>query len=91
MKLLFSIFFLFPIGVFAQNVGIGTNTTHSTALLHIELGASITNGVLVTGVVNGSSTLPNLGGGSSLMFYPGKSAFRAGSVVGTQAHFLFKY
>jgi len=66
-----------------QSVGIGTNTPHSTALLHVDLGTSTTNGFLVTGAFNGASSVPNLGPGSRLMFYPGKGAFRAGVSYGT--------
>src|SRR2546421_13126363 len=83
----FSLFF-FPcllIGLYSktQSVGIGTNTPHSTALLHVDLGTSTTNGFLVTGAFNGASSVPNLGPGSRLMFYPGKGAFRAGVSYGT--------
>jgi hypothetical protein len=67
----------------AQNVGIGTPTPDTTALLHVHLGTSTTHGFLVTGTVNGSATIPNLGTGSRMMFYPGKAAFRAGYVDGT--------
>ena len=67
-----------------QNVGIGTNTPNANALLHINTGASTTKGFLVNGTYNGSSTIPDLGAGSRMMFYPGKAAFRAGSVSGPQ-------
>jgi hypothetical protein len=66
------------------NVGIGTTSPNATAKLHVDLGASITNGILVTGTYNATSTTPNLGAGSRMMFYPGKSAFRAGYVDGTE-------
>ena len=64
----------------AQNVGIGTNSPNSSALLHIELNGNVTKGLLVSGNYNGSATVPSLGSGSRLMFYPGKAAFRAGFI-----------
>ncbi len=69
----------------AQNVGIGTAAPNANALLHVDLVASTTKGILVSGAVNNvSSTVPDLGEGSRLMFYPGKSAFRAGYVAGNE-------
>ena len=68
----------------AGNIGIGTITPNSTAALHVELGSSTSNGVLVSGTYNAASTVPSLGAGSRMMFYPGKAAFRAGYVSGTQ-------
>jgi len=65
---------------FSQNVGIGTTTPNSTALLHVNLSTSQTKGLLITGNYNSSSTIPDLGSGSRLMFYPGKAAFRAGFI-----------
>ncbi|MES2772572.1 MAG: tail fiber domain-containing protein [Bacteroidota bacterium] len=70
--------------VTAQNAGIGTTTPNANALLHIDLGASLTKGVLVTGTFDLNGTVPNLGSGTRMMFFPGKSAFRAGVVSGTQ-------
>src|SRR6266404_2837894 len=67
-----------------QNVGIGTATPEATALLHVYLGTSTTQGFLVNGTVDAASTVPNLGIGSRMIFYPGKAAFRAGYVNGTQ-------
>ena len=70
--------------LYAQ-VGIGTATPNAASLLHIDAGTSTTKGILITGAYNFSTgTVPNLGGGSRLMFYPGKAAFRAGFVDGTQ-------
>lgn len=66
------------------NVGIGTTTPNSTAKLHVELGTSTTNGMLVTGTYTTTATIPDLGAGSRMIYYPGKAAFRAGRVTGTQ-------
>ena len=76
-------FCIFFIKLHAQ-VGIGTATPNATALLQVDAGTSLTNGVLITGTSNVSATVPNLNAGSRLMFYPGKGAFRAGYVDGTQ-------
>lgn len=65
-------------------MGIGTSAPSGTAVLHVDLGASTADGVLVTGTYGAGSTVPNLGAGSRLMFYPGKGAFRAGGVLGAQ-------
>ena len=69
--------------LYAQ-VGIGTATPNAAAVLHVDAGTSTTNGLLMTGTYNSSATVPNLGVGTRLMFYPGKAAFRAGFVNGTQ-------
>jgi len=68
----------------AQNLGIGTITPNPAALLHVELGTSTTKGFLVTGTYDFNSTVPSSGAGGRVMFYPGKGAFRAGVVTGTQ-------
>jgi hypothetical protein len=59
------------------SVGIGTATP--TAVLHV----AGTYGFLVTGTL-GNGTIPATGIGTRMMFYPGKAAFRAGYVDGTQ-------
>ena len=70
--------------LYAQ-VGIGTAKPNAAAILHVDAGTSLTKGLLITGTFNGvGSTVPNLGAGSRLMFYPAKAAFRAGYVDGTQ-------
>ena len=69
--------------LYAQ-VGIGTATPNATALLHVDAGTSTTKGLLLTGTYNASATVPSLGAGTRLMFYPGKAAFRAGNVNSTQ-------
>ncbi len=68
----------------AQNVGIGTATPQPTAKLHIDLGTSLTDGFLVTGNSGpiGTGSVPDLGAGSRMMFYPAKAAFRAGITTG---------
>ena len=66
------------------NVGIGNSLPDANAMLHVNIGSSTAKGLLVTGTYNGASTVPDLAGGSRLMFYPGKAAFRAGYVAGTQ-------
>jgi hypothetical protein len=70
---------------FAQGVGINSTgaAPHPNALLHVDVGAT-TRGFLVTGNTIGGASVPNLGAGRRLMFYPGKSALRAGVVSGTQ-------
>ncbi len=77
---------LFSASSFGQ--GLGVNSTgaapHTSAMLHVEVGTSTTKGLLVTGTDNSISTVPDLGTGSRLMFYPGKAAFRAGHVDGNQ-------
>lgn len=82
------IFLLLPLiismYVTAQSVGIGTTTPNANALLHLDIGSSTTKGILITGIDNLTSTVPNLGSGSRLMFYPGKAAFRAGYVSGSE-------
>ena len=68
-----------------ESIGIGTTTPHASALLHINAGLNGAKGLLVTGFdVYPSVTVPDLGSGNRLMFYPGKAAFRAGSVDGNE-------
>ena len=69
--------------LYAQ-VGIGTATPDASTVLHVDVGASTTKGLLISGTYNSSAMVPNLGAGTRLMFYPGKSVFRAGFVDGTQ-------
>lgn len=88
MKLLFTFMFLSATCQLsiAQSVGIGTTTPNAFAALHVDV-PSANNGLLVTGTINTSvSTIPDLGAGSRMMFYPGRSAFRAGYISsgGTQ-------
>jgi hypothetical protein len=78
------LFFSFPLSSLAQNVGIGTSSPNPSALLQIDAGNDMAKGLLVSGVFSLNGTIPNLGGGSRLMFYPGKGAFRAGTVNSTQ-------
>ena len=68
-----------------SKVAIGTNLgTGNNALLQVGTGVNTNLGFLVSGNTGASSTVPDLGAGSRMMFYPGKSAFRAGYVSGIQ-------
>ncbi len=84
MKKTFFVYMLvfIALNAFTQNVGIGTTSPNSAALLHIDVGSSFSKGLLITGTAT-SGTVPNLGAGARLMFYPGKAAFRAGYSFGT--------
>ena len=70
------------------NLGIGATSPQYTLEVagdaRFELGTSTTEGLLVTGTFAAGSSVPNLGGGSRMMFYPGKSAFRAGRATATE-------
>ncbi|MBI5415515.1 MAG: hypothetical protein HZA29_01740 [Candidatus Omnitrophica bacterium] len=59
-------------------VGIGTTTPRT----RLELGTD--GAILATGTYGSGWTEPNLGGGTRLLWYPRKGAFRAGYVNGTQ-------
>lgn len=62
-----------------KNIGIGTATP--TELFQISLIND--EGILIDGAYSAAS-VPNLGASTRMSFYPGKSAFRVGSVDGTQ-------
>ncbi|HMJ48265.1 MAG TPA: hypothetical protein VK498_13110, partial [Ferruginibacter sp.] len=79
----FALTFLSP-ELIAQNVGVGTLTPNPNAMLHVDLGLSTSKGFLVAGIYDAASTIPDLGAGSRMIYYPGKAAFRAGNVTGTQ-------
>lgn len=68
--------------------GVAVNTTgaapNTAAILHVDLGVSLEKGFLITGTSSALALMPDLGRGSRLMFYPAKSAFRAGWVNGTE-------
>ena len=66
----------------AQNVGIGAGSPN--ALFHVNVGPAVSRGILVTGNYHSLGSIPDLGPGTRLMFYPGKGAFRAGSAYGTE-------
>lgn len=72
------------LNLFAQNVGIGTAIPNANALLHVDLGLSNSKGVLFSGSFNSVSTVPDLGAGSRLIYFPGKAAFRVGRITGTE-------
>jgi hypothetical protein len=81
--------FLFPMLLIAgkllsQNVGIGTNTP--SALLHTHGLQTGGGNVLFEGSVKmqNPGPAPISGGGTRMMWYPDKAAFRAGSIVGSQ-------
>ncbi len=69
--------------IYAQGVGVNNSNTapHPTAMLHVDLGADLDKGFLITGISTPGSSSPDLGAGSRLMFYPAKCAFRAGNVT----------
>jgi hypothetical protein len=67
------------------NVGIGTGFDLPAALLHVNGTGTGEGNVVFTGQFNNSpGPAPALGGGTRLMWYPDKAAFRAGCVTGTQ-------
>src|SRR5690349_18720781 len=70
--------------VSAQNIGIGTNTPNIAALLHVDIKTSKTKGFLISGALDPSATIPDLGAGARLIYYPAKGVFRTGYVDGTQ-------
>ncbi|HZV71063.1 MAG TPA: DUF1566 domain-containing protein [Saprospiraceae bacterium] len=61
------------------HVGIGTDAP--STYLHVDVGTHISDGFLVQGNSSGSATVPDLGAGNRMMFYPAKGAFRAGGVA----------
>ena len=81
--LLLAVSYLLTTIVSAQ-IGIGTTSPNPASVLHISAGSNLTKGFLVTGTYDFNSTVPDLGAGSRVMFYPGKGAFRAGVVTGTE-------
>ena len=64
----------------AQNVGIGTNQPQTR--LHVEQGNVLFKGPALFPATPGS--LPVSGAGVRLLWYPGKAAFRAGVVTGSE-------
>ena len=86
---IFSLLIIFCCGLVkftsAQSVGVGTTTPNASAVLQVDMGSNLTKGFLVTGVYNfNGSSVPDLGSGSRLMFFPGKAAFRVGSITASQ-------
>ncbi len=65
------------------SVGIGTSDPDASALLHVSTDPGNTKGFLVTGNYNAPSSVPDLGEGTRMMFFPGKASFRAGYAIGT--------
>jgi hypothetical protein len=68
-----------PLFTIRGDGSVGIDTATPAANLHV-LGL---NGFLVTGK-HGSGTIPAMGSGARMMFYPKKAAFRAGYVDSTQ-------
>ncbi len=66
----------------ASCVAIGTSSPEPTAQLYVNINdaALDPHGFVVHGDDDGNVPFPSLGAGSRMMFYPGRSAFRAGSV-----------
>ena len=62
----------------------GFGNTAYNARLHVDIGGTYDLGFLVSGNANAAAVLPNIGAGSRMLYYPGKSVFRAGYVTGTQ-------
>lgn len=60
------------------NVGIGTNP-NLNGRLHVNVGSNYSLGFLVTGYSSSTGSVPDLGYGTRMMFFPGKAAFRAGA------------
>jgi trimeric autotransporter adhesin len=79
-RVAFFTFFLFPLCLMAQNVGIGTSTP--AALLHTNGTATGGGNVLFTGSFKQSNPgpPPATGAGTRMMWYPDKAAFRAGHI-----------
>jgi hypothetical protein len=77
-RVVFIAFFLSPICLMAQNVGIGTATP--AALLHVNGTATGGGNVLFTGSFkqNNPGPPPATGAGTRMMWYPDKAAFRVG-------------
>lgn len=66
------------------NVGIGVASPNASALLHGEVTNSATKGFLFNGAGAANASVPDLGTGSRMFYYPGKAVFRAGFVEGNQ-------
>lgn len=64
----------------ALNVGIGTSTPSE----RFHLATTGNQGILITGTYNAAGSVPDLGAGTRMTFYPVFAAFRAGTVTGTQ-------
>ncbi len=63
----------------AQNVGIGTAAPQGK--LHVDIGSDDSNLFLVEGDYDFTGSIPALGSGARMFFWPGKAAFRGGNVT----------
>ncbi len=63
-----------------KNVGIGTATPSQA----FQVNLLDNDGIYFNGTFNTSGTVPDLGAGTRMTFFPSKSAFRVGNVDGTQ-------
>lgn len=68
----------------AGNVGIGTSTPATDALLHIKTSNTTTGNVIFQRGVNAPTSIAISGAGGRLMWVPSKNAFRTGYVNDTQ-------
>lgn len=66
------------------NVGIGTNTPATNALLHVYSNSTTTGNVVFQLGSSAPASVPVTGAGGRLMWVPGKYAFRTGYVGSTQ-------
>ena len=66
---------------YAQVGKVGINTTSPAAMLHVKDSSVLFTGPAVLPVIPGNP--PMNGAGTRLMWFPNKSAFRAGTVTGT--------
>lgn len=66
----------------SHSVAIGTSSPEPSAKLHVHTNNVMNepSGLLITGSDTNQAIFPSLGAGSRLMFYPCRSAFRAGHV-----------
>lgn len=81
MKRIFIVILFLPQLVLGQNNRVGINTAAPAATLHVEAGDVLFKG---TPNLNTPINPPATGAGTRWMWYPDKSAFRVGTISGTQ-------